>query len=726
MQLIPQYTRITNYKKLVDRFITSQVRSSSDPKKQEMGKIFALIEILNPWHPNAQIGQTIINTLIREYYRQSNTNELINLENALKKVNEKLVEITQRGETDWIGKINATLILITNNKIHLAYTGKIKAYLWRSGKILPIINPKETYTYNHPLKTFSSVISGDLKLKDKIFFSTNLLFDFIDSHKLEQLLSEKNIIEIGDQIASILRSRNTKQANCIIVDMGITNQDLTQMPEAIYLDQEQFAQFSQTFKKYFDNLKDSGAKLGLLLKNSFGKSQKYYQEKIVPKSKEILTKSKSYTEKHISKPTIDETKIRSTIPNSPEQSKPSLNVNYYNASSKKIVLYFKKCLDYLSTASRKIINLLKKCFKPKNRSKTFIVISIILLLIFIANIGLLKKVNTNKENIIQTEAILTDLENKKDDASLAIITGDNKKAEVLLNEIMTEINNLQYDPSLNNRVDSLKNEIQEKLDEISKITRLTDPQSINEFNNTNFFTISSNKIISLNTSSNQIFASEIKNNASPSEIAQIPTQDGLAKTMSQQENTDYIYTFKKSVYSLQNDNLKKVTNKDGSWKNAAALANYLENIYLLDSDIGQIYKYTKNNDNFSESSEYLDTNKIDVKKSIDLTIDGNIYILKSDGNIIKILLGNPINFTINGIPEPDSNISNPKKIYTEEGINSLYVLDNNRILELDKNGNYISQFAFSNDISDIKDFYINPKNKELYILDNNKVYSFNY
>lgn len=725
MDLKPQYTRITNYKKLVDRFITSQAKTSENPKEKNKGTIFALIEILNPWHPNAQIGQTIINTLTREYYRQSNSNELINFENALKKVNEKLVEITQRGETDWIGKINASLVLVANNKIHLAYTGKTKAYLLRSKKLLPIINPKETYTYNHPLKTFSSVVSGDLKMKDRIFFSTNLLFDIIDTKKLEQIASEGSIADTSSQIVSILKSRNTRQANCILIEMGLVDQADSQNPEAVYLDQEQFSVYKDNLKKSFSNIKDYSKNIGGWLAKSFGSTKKYYNEKIAPKGKELIDKSKKYTKKSTTKKPEIKKEVKTTI--SPEKvSKKSPNVNYYNKSSKKIILYLKKISDFLVKLFHKITNFLKNCMKPKNRSKTFIAIAILLLIIFITNIGYLKKINKNKENIAQTEETIKDMESRYDDASLALMTNDKEKANEILAELSQELNNLQYDESLNDKVNTLKEKIQEKLDEISNITRLTSPEYITEGQNLGIITIKNQNIIAIDTNNNQIFSKKDDTSSNLEEIAIIPTSDGLVKNISQDENNIYIYTDDKKLYFLEDDDLEELSNDDNDWQDSVAMANFADNIYLLDSENGQIYKYTGPSENYSGAEDYIDTNTIDIKESVDLTIDGYIYVLKKDGTIEKILLDQSENISPIGIPAPSSNLSNPKQIYTNENINSLYILDENRIIEIDKNGNYTNQYAFSNDITDITDFFIDPDSQTIYILNNNSIYKYNY
>ena len=133
------YTRLANSQRLTDRYLTIQVKNPSDPEKAKLGRIFTLVEITNPWFPNSQIGQNIINTLSQEYYKQEDDDILISFENSLKKVNQNLTRITQEGETNWIGNLNAALIIISENQIHIAKTGKAEVFLFRDGKIKKII-----------------------------------------------------------------------------------------------------------------------------------------------------------------------------------------------------------------------------------------------------------------------------------------------------------------------------------------------------------------------------------------------------------------------------------------------------------------------------------------------------------------------------------------------------------------------------------------------------------
>lgn len=739
MDLFSQYTRITNYNKLIERFITAQVKDSSRPS--ETGRLFTLVEIMGPWNINAHVGQAIINTLSREYFRQKNTNELINFENALKKVNEKLVAITQNGETDWIGKINAILVLIKNDKIHVTYTGKIKAYLIRNNDIMPIIQGEDAYSYHHPLRTFSSVTSGELKAKDRLFFSTNGLFDIIDTKNLKEVVSDQDLLNANMQIASILKSRNLRNANCILVNMGLTDVDRNQLPEVIYIDEQQFNYFLQNSKRYFEKIKLFSINFFGRLKKSTKNAQKYYKEQVVPKSKNFIgssknafEKSKKYTQKNIT-PAIKKYKDRINqsvkknfktktpiTPNKPETKK--LSINHYSKPYEKVLFYWKKFLDFCKKVIKKIQIFIKNAILPKNRSKTYIVIALILLVIFVANIGFLQKINSHKEQDIKVENMLNDLENKKDDALLAKLSGNNEKAKNLFEEVLEEINTIGENKKFVNRISSLKQEVEKELDSILNIDKLTDSAVLVEFTDVDKFFIIENDIYGISYKNSKIYKKELNSTKSPEIIATVPASENEINASSQLGNEILLITQKSNLYKLNQNGLVKVDFNSMDIKNSKSIKNFLENIYILDPASNEIYKSTSKNGDYPDLTKYLTAN-YDLADSIDMAIDGYIYILKKDGKIAKFSLGKETDFNLRNIPESGNVIKDPKQIIASEDMENIYILSANQIIEIKKDGEFVTTYKFKDDISQITDFSINPKAREINILNDSILYKFN-
>jgi len=236
-----QYARLATTEKLPDRFLNAQLRANSDLSKVNMGQVFSLVEILTPWFPTAQIGQTIINTFSESYWQGGSTSDLANFEGALKKVNETLAQITQNGETDWIGNVNATLGVLIENKLHLAQTGRAEAYVFRDGKINHLTEGLvQAGGEPHPLKTFSNVTSGELKSRDKILIANPELYKQIDLENLRQIVLMGSPKEAVLQIAKLLKKKRINTVNVLILHL-LESEEYAKLPvengdDTIYLD----------------------------------------------------------------------------------------------------------------------------------------------------------------------------------------------------------------------------------------------------------------------------------------------------------------------------------------------------------------------------------------------------------------------------------------------------------------------------------------------------------
>ncbi|GAG69483.1 unnamed protein product, partial [marine sediment metagenome] len=141
----------------------------------------------------------------------------------------------------------------------------------------------------------------------------------------------------------------------------------------------------------------------------------------------------------------------------------------------------------------------------------------------------------------------------------------------------------------------------------------------------------------------------------------------------------------------------------------------------------QIYKYTKTSTGWSEAKNTIDNTKADISKAISFDIDGYIYVLNQDGSCLKLSKGSPLlDFGLKNIPPPTEKIEDPIKILTSTEINSLYVLDakTRKILEFDKEGNYLRQYIVPDDAGQVKDIAVNIKTQKIYVLADTFVYQF--
>ena len=161
-----------------------------------------------------------------------------------------------------------------------------------------------------------------------------------------------------------------------------------------------------------------------------------------------------------------------------------------------------------------------------------------------------------------------------------------------------------------------------------------------------------------------------------------------------------------------------------SWKSTTAMAGYGPNAYILDATLGNIYRYASRDGQFTEPPTrfFEKDDPAVIGKGISLAIDGAIWVLTSDGQILKLEGGGRQPFTLSGLPQP---IAKASQIYTDPDEQSLYVLDvgSNRVVQIAKDGRYLRQFNL-NLPAPATSFYPDEKGHALYVLSANNLYRY--
>ena len=153
---------------------------------------------------------------------------------------------------------------------------------------------------------------------------------------------------------------------------------------------------------------------------------------------------------------------------------------------------------------------------------------------------------------------------------------------------------------------------------------------------------------------------------------------------------------------------------------------YNRRLYVLRPSINQIYKYQKIMDGFGKEEGWIKNENVDISESLSLTIDGAIYILQKNGQIIKLYEGQRTNFNLNEI-RPKLSLEKGGKIFTNDELDNLYVLDKGtqRIIVLNKTGGLIQQFI-SDSFNELKDFAVSDKENKIWALNKSKIFEIDF
>ncbi len=158
--------------------------------------------------------------------------------------------------------------------------------------------------------------------------------------------------------------------------------------------------------------------------------------------------------------------------------------------------------------------------------------------------------------------------------------------------------------------------------------------------------------------------------------------------------------------------------KDGDWGKIVDMEGFSDNLYLLDSQ-GEIWKYPAIEGGFGEKQKWLQQ-ETDFSSAVSLTVDGSLWVLTKDGQILKFLQGQKDSFVLSGLNKP---LFEPSMIFTDFDSQNLYVLDkgNSRVVVFSKNGEYQAEYHWS-ELNQAQDLAVVEAEKKIFCLLGSKIY----
>jgi sugar lactone lactonase YvrE/nitrate reductase NapE component len=168
------------------------------------------------------------------------------------------------------------------------------------------------------------------------------------------------------------------------------------------------------------------------------------------------------------------------------------------------------------------------------------------------------------------------------------------------------------------------------------------------------------------------------------------------------------------------------TNEAGTDKIVAGEL-YNNQVYLLDTSIGQIWRYPLGTGGFGRSTSYFRAAFNPLRQGIDLGIDGAIYVLLNNGSIVKYFNRQPQDFKMAGMPEPIGRAVAMAVTGNDPARGFIYVLDaqNGAVLQFDKSGQFLRQFRGpGEDFVNANDLAYDAATQTIYVITADRLYAF--
>ncbi|GAB4218788.1 MAG: hypothetical protein Fur009_1720 [Candidatus Microgenomates bacterium] len=180
----------------------------------------------------------------------------------------------------------------------------------------------------------------------------------------------------------------------------------------------------------------------------------------------------------------------------------------------------------------------------------------------------------------------------------------------------------------------------------------------------------------------------------------------------------YFYIKENGIYQIKAlEKPKKIISFNKDLGEIVDMILYNGNLYLLDKDKDEVWKYVRLEGGFSDKNSYFQKGEaVNLTNIYSMAIDGSIY-LAGENIILKFTSGARDSFKYD-LPATNFNFS---KIFTNRDLEKIYLLDkiNSKIYVLGKTGEYIEQIN-SDIFKNINDFVVYKD--EIYVFYKNKIF----
>ena len=150
--------------------------------------------------------------------------------------------------------------------------------------------------------------------------------------------------------------------------------------------------------------------------------------------------------------------------------------------------------------------------------------------------------------------------------------------------------------------------------------------------------------------------------------------------------------------------------------------SYAGNFYVLEKSGSVIWRYAGSENGFSARRNWLtESVVVDLTDAKQIVINGSIWVLKDDGEVVKLTLGNLQAFGLKNVA-PD--VDKADAIFVSEETEDFYVLesDGGRVVVVNKDGEYKAQYL-SDQIKNARSLVVSEEEKKLILLTGNKLFS---
>ncbi len=154
--------------------------------------------------------------------------------------------------------------------------------------------------------------------------------------------------------------------------------------------------------------------------------------------------------------------------------------------------------------------------------------------------------------------------------------------------------------------------------------------------------------------------------------------------------------------------------RTNTWTSVAAMTTFDGNLYVLDPLGNQVHRYFPASSGFDSEPGPALSGQPDLEDAVGLAVNGDIFILRRDGQILHFQAGVDLGFSLAGIDRP---LKGPAGISVVPASAEVYITDagNKRIVVATLDGVFRRQLV-STDFTDLRAIAVDSSGTQLYVI----------
>ncbi len=707
-------------------------------KESQAGKVFILAEIGGKKSEGQKFFDFLIMALSDNYYNDEKIlfkDKIPGLK--IENIFEAAVTKTNRDLADFLvnekirlnpADANLTIGVVYEDKVHFASFGRNRSLLiFRRGDEYEIINVEanaaeatedvndaEAAPSRAP-KLFSSVISGEIPLSSYFVLSNEALPEYLTGKEMISIITKLPPLAAAEQIKNVLTKVNT-----YIPFLGVIVKNTIGLatPDSKEELEDSMAHSSISSLNYTEEKTERMlAPAGLINLAGVLQGAKDMVKNMQTKPAKPVKKHAPAEDDEPTQPILELGTVK------------SMNVSGSGSFMKADKLTFKKGFGF-GSGFKKIGAIFGHIFSSKNNNTVSVAgkkskapwlfagmgLALVVLVVSIVITNKNKKLAAEEAHFNQ---LITAVNDKENEISSHLLYNDESGAASILSDAQSLLTTLpQETDSQKAAYQELSGKLSTVAEKLQKVVRVPQADKVNDLAGlgVNNLALVGGKIYAAGSSYVYAMtpgeATPVKVEITGSNNLSNPHKDFNKEIIHYWDNgniADFSYKTKTSILI-----------STAKMESAASLTGYKiynGKLYAIARDQNQIYSYV-NKDGFSTKTDWL-KDSVDLSKAVDLGIDGDVYVLKSDGSVLKFFRNKLVDFNAGAL---SPTMSGANKLIV--GASHLYIFDASakRLAVLSKkDGSLMNQYIVDS-LTQPKDAVVDEGGKVAYFLDGEAVY----